>query len=60
MKSFLKTWFVVFSIISGILLFFGLLFWSLSKIFGENGVPIGFAITMAFILSLFVAAAIES
>jgi Zn-dependent protease with chaperone function len=59
MSSFLKTYLAVAGIISGIFLFFGLLFWALSKVFGENGPVISFAIILIIILSFCITAAIE-
>jgi hypothetical protein len=59
MNSFLKIWLKLFAIISAIFIFFGSLLWSLSKVFGEDGVLIGLCIIVVFFVSLIMAAAIE-
>lgn len=60
MKSFLKTYLTVLGIVLGIFAFGGLLFWGLTKLFGDNGPAVAFFIIIALFLSFGITSAIEN
>jgi hypothetical protein len=60
MKSFFKTYFIVFSILIGIAGFVALLFWGASQLFGINGPIIAGIVLAIVVLSFGLTVSIES